>query len=213
MSAGLISRTDLFLRLVMAFFWAGGVIFAVSSEGTALEVGYLLGLLAVFALLNVVGVRPQTSPRIIHLILGFETAILIAGAVVFPEINILFVPISILAIMRLSIQRGMMWTGLLAVVNVGVQFYEAGFPDGVVDSLINAFVLFALAAFASSLLEANRARHETQRLVGELEVANEQLRQHAVQVEELAVADERHRISRGSARYAGASSHRVDSAA
>ena len=52
---------------------------------------------------------------------------------------------------------------------------EAGFPDGVVDGFINSFVLFALAAFASSLLHADRARRQAQELLRDLQAAHRQL--------------------------------------
>ena len=194
--ATLTSRTDMLLRLVIALFWAGAIIFVISEAVSAVQRGYLLGLLAVFALLVVVGLRPQTPPKGIYLVLSAQTLMLLAGAVVLPTINILIVPISILAMLRLSTRWGMSWSGLLALLNMGIQYSEAGFPTGVVDGFINGLVLFALAAFASSLLRADRARQEAQQLLNDLQIANRQLQEHAVQAEELAVAQERDRISR-----------------
>ena len=90
----------------------------------------------------------------------------------------------------------MLWTGFIVLLNLGIQYYESGFPDGVRDGFINGLVIFAVAAFASSLLQANRARREAQQLLSELQAAHRQLQEYAVQVEELAVARERDRISR-----------------
>ena len=196
MPAGLTSRTDVLLRLLMALFWAGGVIFVMTGDVSAVQRGYLLGLLAAFALLVVVGLRRQTSRRGIYFILSLQILILLAGAVVLPTINILIVNVSLLAVIRLSTRWGMLWTGFIALMNIGIQYYEGGFPQGVVDGLINGLVIFAFAAFASSLLEANRARREAQQLLGELQAAHEQLQEYAAQVEELAVARERDRLSR-----------------
>ena len=193
---GLTSRTDLLLRLLMALFWAGGVIFVMTGDVTAAQRGYLLGLLAVFALLLVVGLRRQTFRRGIYFILGLQLLILLAGAVVLPTINILIVNVSLLAVIRLSTRWGMLWTGFIALMNMGIQYYEAGFPDGVVDGFINGLVIFAFAAFASSLMQANRARREAQQLLSDLQAAHRQLQEYAVQVEELAVARERDRLSR-----------------
>ena len=193
---GLTIRTDALLRLLMAVFWAGGVIFVMTGDVSALQRGYLLGLMAMFALLILVGLRRQTSRRGIYFILSLQILILLAGAVVLPTINILIVNLSLLAVIRLSTRWGMLWTGFIALVNMGIQYYESGFPDGVVDGFINSFVVFALAAFASSLLQADRARRETQRLLSELQAAHEQLQEYAAQVEELAVARERDRLSR-----------------
>ncbi len=196
MLVSLTSRTDALLRLFMAIFWAGGVIFVMTGDVTTVQRGYLLGLLAAFALLLVVGLRPQTPRKGIYFILGLQILILLAGAAVLPDFNILAVPISILAVFRLSTWWAMLLTGILVLMNLGIQYYESGFPDGVRDGFINGFVIFALAAFASSLLQANRARREAQQLLSELQAAHEQLQEYAAQVEELAVARERDRLSR-----------------
>ena len=193
---GITSRTDVLLRLLIALFWVGGILFVMTGDVSAVERGSLLGLLATFALLVVVGIRPPTPLRGIHFILGLQTLILLVGAVMLPTINILIAAMSILAIPRLSTRWGMLWTGLLVLLNLGIQYYEGGFPDGVVDGFINGLVIFAFAAFASSLLQADRARLEAQQLFSDLQAAHLQLQEYAAQVEELAVARERDRLSR-----------------
>ena len=196
MLASLTSRADLLLRLFMAIFWAGAVIFVVTDDVTTVQRGFLLALLAAFALLLVVGLRPQTPLRAVHFVLSLQILILLTGAVVLPTFNILIVVVSILAIFRLSTRWGMLWTGLLALMNLGLYYYEDGFPAGVRDGFVNGLVLFALAAFASSLLQANRARREAHQLLSDLQAAHRQLQEYAAQVEELAVAQERNRLSR-----------------
>ena len=196
MLVSLTSRTEVLLRLLMALFWAGGVIFVMTEDATTVQRGYLLGLLAAFALLLVVGLRPQTPLRGIHFILSLQILILLGGAVVVPTINILIGAMSILAVSRLSTRLGMLWTGFIVLLNLGIQYYEAGFPDGVRDGFINGLVIFGFAAFASSLLQANRARREAQQLLSDLQAAHRQLQEYAAQVEELAVAQERNRLSR-----------------
>ena len=196
MPVSLTSRTDVLLRLLMALFWAGGVIFVMTEDVTTVERGYLLGLLAAFALLLMLGLRRQTPLRGIHFILSLQTLILLAGAVVLPTINILIGAMSILAISRFSTRQGMLWTGFVILLNLGIQYYESGFPDGIPDGFINGMVIFAFAAFASSLLQADLARREAQQLLSELQAEHEQLQEYAAQVEELAVARERDRFSR-----------------
>lgn len=90
----------------------------------------------------------------------------------------------------------MLLTAFLALINLGIQYYEGGFSVGVVDGFINGLILFAFAAFASSLLQADKARREAQQLLTELEAAHIQLQEYAAQVEDLAVAEERSRLSR-----------------
>ncbi len=53
-----------------------------------------------------------------------------------------------------------------------------------------------VVAFTQMALNEERARREVERLVGELEVANQRLREYALQVEELAITRERNRLAR-----------------
>ena len=122
---GLTNRTDVLLRLLMALFWVGGVIFVMTGDVSDAQRGYLLGLLAAFALLLVVGLRRRTPLRGIYFILGLQVLILLAGAVVLPTINILIAAMSILAVSRLSTRQGMLWTGFIALMNMGIQYYGA----------------------------------------------------------------------------------------
>ncbi len=56
--------------------------------------------------------------------------------------------------------------------------------------------LVFITVFTQSAVSEERARAEVERLVGELTAANQQLREYAVQVEELAIAKERNRLAR-----------------
>jgi len=56
--------------------------------------------------------------------------------------------------------------------------------------------LVFITVFTQSAVSEERARAEVERLVGELTIANQQLRAYAVQVEELAIAKERNRLAR-----------------
>ena len=71
------SRTDALLRLFLALFWAGGVLFVITRDASAAERAYLVGLLAAFALLLLVGLRPQSPLRLIHLLLRLQILILL----------------------------------------------------------------------------------------------------------------------------------------
>jgi len=56
--------------------------------------------------------------------------------------------------------------------------------------------LVFITVFTQSAVSEERARAEVERLVGELTIANQQLRAYAVQVEELAISKERNRLAR-----------------
>jgi signal transduction histidine kinase len=85
---------------------------------------------------------------------------------------------------------------MVALVLMVRDVYDGGFPVGVVDGIVKGVIVFALAAFVTTLLQANRTRREAQQLLSELQAAHEQLQKYAAQVEELAVARERDRLSR-----------------
>lgn len=56
--------------------------------------------------------------------------------------------------------------------------------------------LIFIMVFTQSSVSEERARREVERLVGELQDANQRLRQYALQVEELAISKERNRLAR-----------------
>jgi len=64
------------------------------------------------------------------------------------------------------------------------------------DGFVTGFINFCFAVFANTLLRADEARAETQRLLEEVQAAHGQLQEYTEQVEELAVAEERNRLSR-----------------
>ena len=86
--------------------------------------------------------------------------------------------------------------GILAAYLVAVGLLSAGWETA--SANLPAFVaaLVFVVAFTQMALNEERARREVERLVGELEVANQRLREYAVQVEELAIARERNRLAR-----------------
>lgn len=56
--------------------------------------------------------------------------------------------------------------------------------------------LILIMVFTQSSISEERARREVERLVGELQDANQRLREYALQVEELAITKERNRLAR-----------------
>ncbi len=92
--------------------------------------------------------------------------------------GITFVSLLMIAVLAANAYR---WQGLTYVIFAAVAFSFA--------------VLFTLV-FSLLAVHSEKARSEVQRLASELESANRQLREYAVQAEELAVTRERNRIAR-----------------
>jgi signal transduction histidine kinase len=85
--------------------------------------------------------------------------------------------------------------GILGIYVVSIGSYSSW--DAVWSGLPTflAGLLFILV-FTQSSISEGQARREVERLVGELQEANQQLREYAVQAEELAVTRERNRLAR-----------------
>lgn len=85
---------------------------------------------------------------------------------------------------------------ILAGYSIAVRVISPGWD--VVWSGLPTFLagLVFITVFTQSAVSEERARAEVERLVGELTIANQQLRAYAVQVEELAIAKERNRLAR-----------------
>lgn len=85
---------------------------------------------------------------------------------------------------------------ILAGYSIAVRIISPGW-DAVWSGLPTFLAgLVFITVFTQSAVSEERARAEVERLVGELTVANQQLRAYAVQVEELAIAKERNRLAR-----------------
>lgn len=191
------SRTERLLHLIMVAFWLGGLIVTLTENMTPTQRGYLFATCILFAVLWVIGIRQGLSEKYVYLVLGLQTIIVTAASLSVGLINILYLPISLLAIVQISLRRGLQFTGLLILLNVGIQFIDDGYNvNALRDSIINGGILYFIAIFAVTLLRADASQQETQQVLDELHDAHRQLQAYAAQVEELAVAEERNRLSR-----------------
>ncbi len=112
---------------------------------------------------------------------------------VFP---ILFFVIASQAMLILPPKWGLTWIGIITLIS-GIAFVAInGWRGGLLILLPYTGGYIFFAAFASALARAEEAQQRSEDLLAELQVANQQLKQYADQVEELAVAEERNRLAR-----------------
>ena len=108
----------------------------------------------------------------------------------------------LLALANCTFVFGVRGSMILAACVVAFTFVDTLAYPGytVVAACIQALVVVVLTVFvtglASAVTEARRRRAETQRLLGELAEAHQELRAYAEQVRELSVAEERARMAR-----------------
>ena len=109
---------------------------------------------------------------------------------------LLFIPISLSAVLFYG-KRGFLWIAAFTVaLAVPLITSKAGLPLGAVLALNYGGLCFLFGGYAYQVRKAEAARTETQRMVGELQVAHGQLGAYASQKEELAAEQERNRLAR-----------------
>jgi signal transduction histidine kinase len=193
-----LDRTEKVLHLVIAALWVAAGVFAAVADPFEWRLGALLALQAMFGVLLLLVVR-QGHPRSrIRSTVAWQTAIIVVmGLLTHPEtVAILSSAVAILAAMRLSRREALTWVLLLVALNLGNGIYDDASVVGFLDGLTHTVGILAFATFAIGLVRARDARRETQTILANLQAAHARLQRYADQVEELAVADERNRISR-----------------
>jgi signal transduction histidine kinase len=113
-----------------------------------------------------------------------------------PFFALLFFINSVSAMLLLPTRQGLAWIGLFTLITAGAYISTEGLAGGLLSALVNgaAFIFFGM--FGQALVRAEAARQESQRLLGELQKVHRQLQTYTDQVETLAVAEERNRLSR-----------------
>jgi signal transduction histidine kinase len=116
-----------------------------------------------------------------------------------PNLNfyvILFYVLGTEALMNLGRREGYVWLGIFTVLTVGTLFLALDLMEASISIPIYLGGYFFFAVFANATHQANLARAESQRLLEELQTTHRKLQEYAAQAEQLAVAEERNRLSR-----------------
>ncbi len=174
------------ISLVVLLNWQG---WAVSGPQIALMAGFAAMLTR----------QPKIdSPRSrAYLYLGTQMIILVFALSYSSVFIFLFYVLSVQTLMLLPMQIGMRWVLLFTAITGFVTFYDGFQPYAdLVTTLINGAGFFFFGAFGNALVQAQRARDESQRILAELTDAHSRLQRYAEQAETLAVAEERNRMSR-----------------
>lgn len=134
-----------------------------------------------------------------HLYLAIMTTIIAGLMVMQPGWGVfpmLFFVLSPTAMLLFPQRIGMIWIGIYTLVTALIFFTFITPVDAIMALLPYAAGFWFFGAFARALSAAEDARQESQRLLNELQTTHRQLQEYAAQVEELAVAEERNRLSR-----------------
>jgi len=100
------------------------------------------------------------------------------------------------AILTLSVRAGLYWGAIYTAVAAASFAVGVNLGEGLVALILYGVMYAFVAAFASAVVRADTARRESQALLAELQQAHEQLQEYALRAEEMAVVEERNRLSR-----------------
>jgi len=179
---------------------------AVAAVGI-FEIPYLLYRWLAMGMLILVGIlisRTVTTdqaldPRQTQLSLALQT-LLVSGLMAFTPGSsvfvILFYILSVETMLTNSFKIGLIWLVIFGLVSAVNFIYAVGWPAGLGNLLPVIAGYFFFGVVANSLYRAAQAQRASQKLLLELDQANQQLRENARQVEKLAVVEERNRMAR-----------------
>lgn len=159
----------------------------------------ILGLYAAFGIGLAFYFQTEEHPKLVHLYLLTQTAIV--TALVLLDLNTIGEPGTLLfvlsaqAILFLPARIGILWIILYSSLTLGTIVFSSGI-EHVASGLtsVGGYVFFG--TFGLALRQADAARRESDSLLGQLQVAHEQLKVYSVQEQELAIANERNRLAR-----------------
>ncbi len=100
------------------------------------------------------------------------------------------------AILTLPIRHAMYWGGAYTAIAAASFAVGINLSEGLIAFFLYGVVYSFIGAFAHALVRADSARRESQSLLAELQEAHDQLQEHALHAEEMAVVQERNRLSR-----------------
>ena len=162
-------------------------------------VTFALGMVYAFMGMIGSGLLEGRSRAAFRFYFVFQCALLTAITFVSPVrgfFGIIVLPVISQSIFDLNKRGAFAVTLYLFAVSVGVWAVDFGF-DGLSQATMQYATAFAFTiVFTLISKQAVIARDQAERLTGELEAANQQLREHARQAEDLATTRERNRLAR-----------------
>ena len=196
-----VGRRDRAWTIAFVVFWAAVLArLLVLTPETDLRIAYLIGLSAFLAIhLAVLFRQPRPTPAL-HIVFGLQAAIVLVLFSLRPERDILMALLALECYQAAVVFRDrtrLVWVAVLVAL-IGASLVG---ELGLVRGLARAFLPMAAAIVLSTFVVVNReledARASSERIVADLQTAQDQLREYAAQVDELAAIEERSRLARG----------------
>ncbi len=193
-------RRPRFFYLVSLPLWIAAVIRTFDADSDASGRPRTIALLLVFLALFVTGDRlSRRYPWYENVYFGLQLGIILAVMVSQPDLDffpVLLIPVSAqIALVSDRRWRRIWFVATYAVMAIGMLAFQ-DFPGSVALMLLYGAGYFLIASYATVTEEEERAEAQARALVGELQIANQQLVESAATIESLAIVDERNRLAR-----------------
>jgi signal transduction histidine kinase len=159
---------------------------------------YLVLELAFLLLFTLVLWRPGLRAGILHLYFCIQAVITLVLISQHPEFDFvvnLFVLLSFQAALVLTDPVRWVWIGLFVFLTGSSLIFYLG-VDGLAKAVLTMVGCVFFSAYVVTNQEVELARLQSQAMLNELRETHQKLEQHASQVEELAVIEERNRLAR-----------------
>ena len=190
--------TYILIALIYASVAVRGLSDFYASDNDLAEIGTALILLYGLLLATERWITRRYS-KYIHLYLAIQTIILFAILIFSPQLDyfaLLFIPLSIQAMLYLPIRPGYIWIGIFTAVTAVALIISYGWRDALPFIFIYAAAFLFVASYATATRQAEEAQQKSQTLLAELQKAHVQLKDYTRQAKELAVLEERTRLAR-----------------
>ncbi|MEM7028755.1 MAG: sensor histidine kinase [Chloroflexota bacterium] len=195
------NKDDIWLSLTGVVLVVAVSSVGISNASTMIQIWVILGLMLLFSLTYAAMPQPNPglspTPKRAYICLTILTVIAgVASLFLSTAFTVLFFVVSVNAMMLLPIRQALGWIAIFTVISAVAYVSREGLISGGLSALINGTGFIFFGAFGQALLRAETAKRESQKLLAELQTAHQQLQAYAEQVETLAVAEERNRLSR-----------------
>ena len=164
-----------------------------------------LGLLIAFGMAYRVMVvaAMQSRQRVVLVCLALQIALVTLMSVLDPSsssatnnFSILFFILSAEVMLVLPQKIAIVSIVIFSLVSAAVFVYGAGIESGLRSAAVNGAGYFFFGAFAAALRQVQAAHGTSAKLLEELQIAHQRLREYADRVERMAAIEERNRLAR-----------------
>lgn len=159
----------------------------------------LIVLFLAFASLLAFFLQTENRPILVYGYLAAQTVLILAIFLSNPAqttgVPVLFFVLSAQAMLFLPLTAGIGWIVAFTLLTWGGTIYAVGW-SALVEMLTIGGGFAFFGSFGAILRQANQERERSHELLAELQAAHSRLKAYALQVAELAVAEERNRLAR-----------------